>query len=322
MLKYSSRLSVITGMKGGYVPTIKAKLIKTIVRISHSKLKDTEILDVSKARAEFESLSFFFKPIASYKKQKETPNGVPAEWITVAESLLEHVVLFLHGGSYNAGSIRTHRALAANTAWAINARTLLIDYRLAPDHPYPASLQDASAAYQWLLSEGYLPKNIVLAGDSSGGGLALGLAMRLRDQARPLPGALLCYSPWTDLALTGESYISNAKSDVLVAVGELRQSALLYMGAADLRTPYASPLYGNPRGLPPVMIQVGSDEVLLSDSVRWAESARAAGVDVNLEVWEGMQHEWQFAARMMPEGRQALEHVKEYFDQLFATQAG
>jgi monoterpene epsilon-lactone hydrolase len=304
------------------MPSIQAKLIKTFVRMSRSRSKQPEVLDVAKERAQLETLAFFFKPIVSYKKQTVTADGVPAEWISLSGVATDRVALYLHGGSYNAGSIRTHRTLAANTAWAIDAKMLLIDYRLAPDHPYPAALQDASTAYQWLLTQGYQSKDIFLAGDSAGSGLALGLALRLRDQTRPLPAALVCYSPWTDLALTGESYIRNAKSDVMVSVAELRQSALLYLGATDPCTPYASPLYANARGLPPVLIQVGSDEILLADSIRWAESARAAGVEVKLEVWDGMQHEWQFAARLMPEGRQALEHVKEFIAQLVGKDAG
>lgn len=294
------------------MPSIQAKLIKTYVRLKRSFSSQVGTLDVAKERADLEALATFFKALVLYQRQPVTANGVPAEWIRISNILPERAVLYLHGGSYNAGSIHSHRTIAANTAWAVKAGALLIDYRLAPEHPYPAALQDAAEAYKWLLSQGHRSDEIILAGDSAGGGLAIALLLKLRDQGQPMPAALICYSPWTDLAMTGESYVRNARKDVMVTVDELRQSANLYLGAVDPCTPYASPLYGNAFGFPPTLIQVGSDEILMSDAVRWAEVARTTGVNVSLEVWEGMQHEWQFAASLIPEGRQALEHVTAF----------
>jgi monoterpene epsilon-lactone hydrolase len=296
--------------------SLQAKFIKGYVRLQRAISRPGKTLDVAKERADLEALASFFKAIIQFQTSPVTANGVMAEWITVADSVSDRVTLYLHGGSYNAGSICSHRTLAANTGWATRSRVLLINYRLAPEHPYPAALQDAAAAYQFLLAQGHRSEEIFLVGDSAGGGLAISLLLQLRDEGQRLPAALVCFSPWTDLAMKGESYISNARKDVMNNVDELWQSANLFLAGVDPRTPYASPLYGEARGLPPTLIQVGSDEVLLSDSIRWAEAAEAAGVKVCLEVWEEMQHEWQFAASLIPEGRQALEQMRDFIQNI------
>jgi acetyl esterase/lipase len=239
-------------------------------------------------------------------------NGVPSEWVIPAGVGSERVILYLHGGAYNAGSTRSHRALAANIAYAAHARALTIDYRLAPEHPYPAALVDAFSAYKWLLESGIRPEQITVTGDSAGGGLTIALLVALRDRKISMPAAAVILSPWTDLATSGESWQENAKLDYLIHGTKLKEAARLYLKDTSPQTPLASPVYANLEGLPPLLIQVGSDEVLLSDSQRLAEHARLSGVDVTLEVWEGMQHVWHFAANFVPEARQAVEKIGEF----------
>jgi acetyl esterase/lipase len=240
---------------------------------------------------------------------------VPAEWIVPQGSSTAGAILYLHGGSFTSGSITSHRTLAGNVAIASRARALLIDYRLAPEHPFPAGLEDAAAAYEWLLSQGHAPGRIVVAGDSAGGNLALALLVRLRDRRRPLPAAAVCLSPNPDLTYSGESWAFNAKKDVMIEEWKERLAVEAYLQGADPRDPRASPSFADLSRLPPLLLQVGSYEVLLSDVQHFAEKARQAGVAVTLEVWPGMQHEWQFTARLMPEGRRAISHIGDFIGQ-------
>jgi len=235
--------------------------------------------------------------------------GVPAEWVSSPAAARQQVLLYLHGGGYNAGSCVTHRDLAARLCLASGVRVLLIDYRLAPEHPFPAAVDDAVAAYRWLLAQPFWPEQIVIGGDSSGGGLALATMLWLREHAITLPAAGILISPWLDLALTGASIDSRAKIDPLVSREGLLLAAAYYLGAADPKTPLASPLYAKLHSLPPMLVQVGDDEVLLSDSTRLAEQASAAGVEVALEVWDGMWHVWQAWGAVLPEGQQAIDRI-------------
>jgi acetyl esterase/lipase len=230
--------------------------------------------------------------------------------------LTERVILYLHGGAYHAGSIKSHRFLAANIANAAKARALIIDYRLAPEAPFPAAVEDAQAAYLWLLANDVAPGNIVVAGDSAGGGLALAMLVALRDSGEPLPAAVVCLSPWVDLAGTGEYCARRVKADLIVDPTMGLKSAEMYLRDADPRAPLASPVYANLGGLPAMLVQVAADELLLSDSVRLAERARADGVKVTLEIWEGMQHVWQLVASFLPEGQQAVDRIGEFIRQL------
>jgi len=186
------------------------------------------------------------------------------------------------------------------------------DYRLAPEHPYPAALEDSIKVYKWLLEQGYKPEHIVIAGDSAGGGLTYGTVLKIRDLGLPLPAATAGMSPWTDLAVTGESVITNLKRDVLIPGDGLPEGAQYYLAGADPRDPYASPLYGDPTGLPPTMIQVSKDEVLLDDSRRLAAKYKAAGVPCELELWDGMPHVWQTLAMFIPEGKTAIKRMGDF----------
>lgn len=289
----------------------QARLLKTWLT-TKKFLPQPETVDVRRNRITLELAGEVFRPIVHIEHIGVSANGVPGEWVIPAGAGTERVVYYLHGGAYNAGSTRSHRALAANIAAAARARALVIDYRLAPEHPYPAALEDAIAAYQWLLEKNIPTKNIVVAGDSAGGGLTIALLVALRERGLPLPAAAVVMSPWTDLTASGESWQNNAHQDYLINARRLKEAARLYLQNAQPHEPLASPLYADLQGLPPLLIQVGSEEILLSDSTRLAENARRAGVEVTLEVWEGMQHVWHFAANILPEARQAIEKIGQF----------
>jgi epsilon-lactone hydrolase len=239
--------------------------------------------------------------------------GVKAEWITPPGADANRVIVYLHGGGYVFGSINTHRAMVARIARAAKARGLALDYRLAPEHRFPAALEDATAAYRWLLAQGYKPNKIVITGDSAGGGLALATLVALRDRNMPLPAAAACISPWTDMEGTGGSMTTRAKADPLITDKQaLLDMARHYVGGGNPRHPLASPIYADMRGLPPLLIHVGDAEVLLDDSVRAAERAKAAGVSVTLEVWPEMIHVWHSFASILPEGQQAIDKIGEF----------
>jgi acetyl esterase/lipase len=242
--------------------------------------------------------------------------GVPGEFITTPASRPDRDVLFLHGGGYVTGSGSLYRHFTWRIAMAARARVLAIDYRLAPEHPFPAALHDALAAYRWLVAGRAVPRRTAVMGDSAGGGLALALLLRLRDDGHELPAAAIALSPWTDLALTGASLSFNEKSDPMLRTADARLFADCYLAGADPRNPYASPLYGNPAGLPPTLIHVGSDEILHDDAVRMAAILRAAGCRAEIEVWPRMPHVWHLFAPALPEARQAIANIGAFADQL------
>jgi acetyl esterase/lipase len=235
--------------------------------------------------------------------------GVPAEWVTAPNSGDDTVVLYLHGGGYVIGSIVTHRDLAGRIARAARARVLLIDYRLAPEHPFPAAVDDAVTAYSWLLQQGVAPGNIALSGDSAGGGLAVATLLAIRDRGLPRPAAAACISPWVDLEGVGLSLTTRAALDPMVQIDGLRDMASQYLGGASAREPLASPLHADLAGLPPLLIQVGTSETLFDDATRLDAKARCEGVEVHFEAWDEMVHVWHMFAGMLPEGQAAIEHI-------------
>jgi acetyl esterase/lipase len=239
-------------------------------------------------------------------------DGIHGEWITVRESDRAGVLLFLHGGGYNAGSCKTHRALASQLARAAHTRVLLIDYRLAPEHPCPAAIDDAAHAYRWLLQQGNTPQQIVLGGDSAGGGLALATLVALRDSGVQGPAAAFLLSPWLDLALSGESMQTRAQLDPLTSYNDLHKAATLYLGELEAYDPRASPLYADLHRLPALLVHVGDHEVLRSDATRLAEKVKAAGGQVQLEIWEAMWHVWHAWADELPEARAAIVQIGEF----------
>ena len=236
-------------------------------------------------------------------------NGVPSLWVTAPGVAQDRVVLYLHGGGYVLGSLISHQDLVARISKAADARVLYIDYRLAPEHPFPAAVDEATTAYRWLLSEGVEPSRIAISGDSAGGGLAIALMVTLRDQGDPLPAVSVPISPWVDLEGLGDSMISNADVDPTVRKEGLADMTTSYLNGADPKTPLAAPLYADLKGLPPTLIQVGSVETLLDDSTRLAKIAEEAGVDVTLEIADEMFHVWHAFAPMLPEGQAAIDNL-------------
>jgi monoterpene epsilon-lactone hydrolase len=234
-----------------------------------------------------------------------------AEWLIPCGAPRDKVVLYLVGGGYVSGSCTDHRAMVAKITKGSGVTTLLFDHRLAPEDPFPAALEDAVTAYRWLLAQGISPANIMIVGDSAGGGLCLATLLALRDQGIPLPAAAVSLSPWTDLALTGESYRTKLKASI-DPPGMSIVCSKYYVEGNDPRLPWISPLYGDLRGLPPIFICVGTNETMLDDSTRFAEKAQAAGVDVTLRVWEGMVHCFPLMAPLFPEATQALDEICLY----------
>jgi epsilon-lactone hydrolase len=233
--------------------------------------------------------------------------GIPAEWVAAPGVADGRVVLYLHGGGYVMGSPVTHRKLAGDVSRASGARVLLIDYRLAPEHPLPAAVDDAVQAYRWLLAQGVAGGSIAIAGDSAGGGLTVATLQALREAGEALPAAAACISPWVDLTGEAASIVSRADRDPIVDAGDLERFVWWYVGETDARA--ASPVHGDLSGLPPLLVQVGDEEVLLDDSVLLAERAGAAGVDVTLEVWPEMFHVWHAFAGRVPESTAAVEQL-------------
>ncbi len=243
---------------------------------------------------------------------QQTLGGVPMEWVENIHSGVQGYMLFLHGGAYAIGSPQSHRNLTAHLAKHCSLRVAAIDYRLAPEHAFPAAVDDALAAYRGLLEMGIEAQDIVIAGDSAGGGLTLACALAARDAGLPLPSALVVLSPWTDLTNSGESMRSNADTEVMLSLAGTNNYAKLYLRGADLRTPLASPLYADLSGLPPTLIQVADIEVLYNDSTRYAEASRRAGVETVLQVSPNLWHVWQLYAGQMPEADDAIWRISHF----------
>lgn len=244
------------------------------------------------------------------------PEGLFAEWIhpegqSVSPTASDRAIFYTHGGGYVSGNCVDHRMHVAKFVKATGIGALLYDYRLAPEHPFPAGMQDTLTAYRWLLDQGVQSDRIVIVGESAGGGLCLASLLAIRAENLPLPAAGVALSPWTDLTCSGESYRTNALKDIST-LGSWDIWSGYYVGSNDPKHPWISPLYGDLHGLPPIMIQVGDHEILLDDSLRFAEKARAAGVAMDLHVWEGMVHCFPLLAPMFPEATQAWEETIGY----------
>jgi monoterpene epsilon-lactone hydrolase len=236
--------------------------------------------------------------------------GIPGEWVEASEHP-SGTLLYLHGGGYFGCSAKTHRAITVSFARQ-GFHVYAPNYRLAPENPFPAAVDDAVAVYRGLLDEGLSSQQIVVSGESAGGGLALSLLLTLRAQGIPLPAAAALFSPWTDLAASGESIVKNTDRCAMFEGEKIGPTAKLYLGKTDPRDPIASPLYADLRGLPPLLIHVGADEVLLDDSTRLAERARIAGVPVDLKIWPVVPHAWQLAPDKIPEARASLRESAEF----------
>jgi acetyl esterase/lipase len=286
------------------------RVIDRIRRVYRSWNRDTRVEQMRRDwDAAFEACSV---PVSS---QRVSAGGIDGEWIAPRDAQPGRAILYFHGGGFRLGSVASHRDLISRIAEASGSRVLAINYRLAPEHRFPAPVEDALTAYRWMLDQDLRPADIAFAGDSAGGNVVLSAMLSLRDDGLPLPGAGVLMSPWTDLAATGESYVSRADADPIHQRPMILALAKNYLGS-DVNPchPLASPLYAELAGLPPLLVQVGDRETVLGDSIMFADKARSAGVDVDLEVWDGMIHVFQMFAAELPEARQAIDAIARFLD--------
>ncbi len=290
------------------MPSFKSRLLSGAIKSVKPLITG---FTIPRQRQGMELLKIFRPKPKDVQLREAVGCPLPAKW-AVPETLIEgKAVLYTHGGSYVSGSPETHIPIICRLAEKSHFAVLAYDYRLAPEHPYPAALEDAVAAFDYLLAEGYTEKDIVVCGDSAGGGLTLALVMKLRELGRPLPAAVCVISPWTDLTESSDSHYSRAAADPMISSEELREAAALYAGAENLKHPYLSPLFGEYAGFPPTLIQVGGDEVLLDDSRRLAERMQAQGAEVHIDLYEGLWH--VFHMFDIPEAYEAVEKIALFF---------
>lgn len=295
------------------MPSLKSQMLRYVAHFVNAWIPDHKSLLADRER--FEQFGQSFRVLSGTLVATIDIDGLHSEWVIPPNALPQRTIFYLHGGGYKVGSCASHRAMVSYIAEACQAQTLLPDYRLAPEHPFPAALEDAITAYHWLLSQGHTPENVVIMGDSAGGGLALATLLSLREQGTPLPATTVLFSPWADLALTGESVKTRAHAEILLRIGILKDMAHKYYGDHDVRWPLISPLYADLHGLPPMLIHVGDDEILLNDSTRLAERAQAAGVDATLTVWLGMWHLFHWAVLYdVSESKQAIAEIAAFVD--------
>ncbi|MFX1365763.1 MAG: alpha/beta hydrolase [Promethearchaeota archaeon] len=295
---------------------VSKEMEKLIIQMKQNK-GDNYKPSVKGYRESFDQLAQLIKIPKDVMCEPVDVEGISAEWISISKKQNNFVVLYFHGGGYVAGSINSHRGLCARLAQASNTRVMIIDYRLAPEYPFPAALEDCLKVYQWLTSfEGIKSKYIILAGDSAGGGLTISTLIRLRNEKLNLPKAGICLSPLTDLAISGDSVNTKAEIDPRVTKEDLLFIAKQYLRNEDPKNHYASPLYADLQGLPPLLIQVGTSEILFDDSIRFADRAKSAGIEVSLEIWDDMFHNFQLYAYSVPEGQEAINKIGMFIQRI------
>ncbi|HEY1066452.1 MAG TPA: alpha/beta hydrolase [Pirellulales bacterium] len=290
---------------------LRRRAVRRLLRLSRG------LLCTPAARWPYEWLTATIPAPAGVRFERVSANGVPATWCVPENAPPDRVLLYLHGGGYVFGSGRGYRCFAGELARLAGCRALAIDYRLAPEHPFPAAYDDALTAYRWLLDRG--ATETAVSGDSAGGGLSLALLAAVRDAGLTLPRAAYVISPWTDLAGTGESVVSKASVDPTLSPKMITRLAEQYLHGQSATDPRVSPLYGNLSGLPPIYVQVGEDEILHDDSTRYAEKARAAGSPVEIEVLPKLYHAFHVFLRFLPEAREALDRGGRFLREHWAT---
>lgn len=292
------------------MPGIKSKLLSGTMKSVKPIITGMNIPDQRKGMDLLRYIHPRPKTVAIEPVEEACP--LKGQWARPEDAAAGKVILYTHGGAYVSGSPLTHEPLIARLAEMSKIQVMAYEYRLAPEHPYPAALEDALSAFDYLIQKGYAEQDIALCGDSAGGGLTLALALKLRDLGRPLPGALVLISPWTDLTESNETHFTKTSDDPLLSSEELRENALLYAGEEDLQNPYISPLFGDFTGLPPTLIHVGTNEVLLDDSRQLATRMDACGVEVDIDIYEGMWHVWHMFD--IPEARAAMRKIQWFVD--------
>lgn len=290
----------------------QAEAMKVLIRQFAEEMAKAGELTLAEQRANAERFAEATANPSGVTWTTVDAGGIPAIWADPEGGATDRVLQYVHGGGYVIGSADGYRKLTGHLAKAIGCRVLNVDYGLAPENPHPGPVNDSVTAYRWLLSQNYEPRHLAIAGDSAGGGLTLATLLKLRDDGLPQPAAAVPISPWTDMEALGESWKTNADKDLLVQEAGLKGMVDMFLGGGDPRDPLAAPLYGDYTGICPLYIQVGGDETLLDDSTRVADRARAAGVDVRLEIFPEMQHVFQMAAGNMPEADDAVIKIGAY----------
>jgi acetyl esterase/lipase len=263
--------------------------------------------DVAELRRNFDANAQLYPVPADILVEPTNANGVRAEWTTTPDADRNRVVIFCHGGGYVFGSLDSHRHMVVEVGRAARARSLALDYRLAPEHPFPAAVEDAVSAYRYVLGQGIAPAKIAIAGDSAGGGLVVAALVAIRDAGLPQPSCGWCISPWVDMEALGDSMITKSEADPTVQRERILEIAAAYLAGADPRSPLAAPIHADLRGIAPLFIQVGAAETLLDDAVRLAGAAGAADVPVRLDIWPEMVHVWHLYHPRLAAGRRAIE---------------
>ncbi|NUM36562.1 MAG: alpha/beta hydrolase [Candidatus Brocadiae bacterium] len=292
---------------------IKLWIIRFMLRMRRF-INEIKHPGIDAQREEFENVSRTFKLQADVERESAEISGLCGEWIKIHGESTQYHILYLHGGGYTLGSIHTHRELVSRIARACHAKILLVDYRLAPENPFPAAVEDAVASYQYMLDKGIPSNNIVIMGDSAGGGLTLSTLLFLKNRQLPMPAAAVCLSPWVDLAGTGESMKSRSHLDPMINEKMIGIMARHYMGKEDLKNPLASSIYADLTGLPPLLIQVGTNEVLFDDAIRLAERAKECHVKAELDIWQDMTHVWHFFSFLLPQANAAINKIAAFID--------
>lgn len=267
-----------------------------------------------------DQIGLIARPAPGSELQEGAIDNIPFDFWTPPRLEPGRLIIYSHGGGYTMFSRRTHRGLASRLAQELEAQAIVYDYRLAPEHKFPAAIDDAMQVYKHVLSLGYDPKNIIFAGDSAGGGITFGLMLAARDAGLPLPGLAIGLSPWVDMTASGFSMRENAEKDVMLKPAGIAKFALKYLESGqDPKHAYASPLFADLKGLPPVMLQAAGDEILRDDSVRLAAALREAGVKVELDVWPGLFHVFEFAWRWLPQAEEGIVKIGDFARRHFAS---
>ena len=291
--------------------SLQAKVVRAVTS-AYFSLIDAETVDIDKARMRLRILGSLVPTARRVVVEKAEVCGLRAEWLTPEKAIKNKVLLYLHGGAYVLGGCESHRHLVSYLARAAGIEALVPEYRLAPEHKFPAGIEDAVAVYEYLLSKGYAGGDIVIAGDSAGGGLSVATLLALRERGVEMPAAAVLMSPWLDLSASGESHRSRDAADPWFAASDIPVVARYYCEPDQVRLPLVSPVYANMSGMPPIHIQVGDDEILLSDATRLAENVSKAGGSVEIDVWHEMWHVFQAFLLVMPESREAIDRLGTY----------
>lgn len=289
---------------------------KIVLYILRSQLSGWHEGTIAEQRTRQERSTRFLHTPKQIRIQKISDPGVPSELIELTGSE-PGIILYLHGGAFALGSVNSHRELISRVVKDTNCKALVVNYRLAPENPFPAALEDAIKAYEWLLKNGYHSSQICFAGDSAGGGLAISTLLALREKGTPLPAGAFCFSPWFDLKLSGNSIFENKNVDPILSGDVLKKYVEYYIGGHQPIEPLISPLFADLNGLPPILIHSGRNEILLDDSVRFYEKARSAGVDVSLTTWDDMFHVFQLFS-FLPATKESIQQVSAFISQVIS----